>query len=304
MVTVVSVLPLSAARAAESPTAEQARRANEVRKKLAATVNFGGFDDPEVKLADALEHLTKVYDIAFEINEQAFKDEQVDNISEKTIGKPLPKMNNVTPAAVLRRILARMPVPSGTAFAVRGGVVEITTRRYLSPAAWHRQEEAAPDEAGGPVLVTAPETSIVFEKRELREALQEIADATGVNIVVDGRTQDKGKTPITVTLQNVAVDTVIRLLADSADLQAVLVDDVFYVTTKENAQAIRKRGAAAVAGLGGLAAPVQGLGGLAAPFGLSDDIQRQLKEHEDEIRRLKEKFKDKQPPEKAPQKGQ
>jgi hypothetical protein len=302
MVAVVTVVPLSAARADESPTAEQARRAAEVRKKLAATVNFSGFDDPEVKLEEALQHLTKLYDVTFEINDQAFRDEMIDNVADKPLGKAIPKMTGVPLETVLRRILARIPAPSGTTYIVRGGIAEITTRHYASPSQW-RREQGAPDEVGS--NVPPPETSVAFDKREVREALREIAGATGVNIVVDARAQAPGKTPVTVTLQNVAVDTVVRLLADMADLEAVLVDDVFYVTTKENVQAVRKeqeKRRAAV--LGVPAAVMPGLGGLAAPFALPDDIQRQLKEHEEEIRRLKDKLKDKQPPEKASQKGQ
>jgi hypothetical protein len=232
VVAAVSVSPLSAARAAESPTAEQARRAAEVRRKLAATVNFGGADDPEAKLGELLDLLAKLYDIAFEINEQAFKDEMIDNMADKPIGKAIPKMNNVSVEAALRRILARIPAPSGTTFVVRGGVVEITTRRYVSPSQWGGGQGE-----GG--MVPTPETSIVFEKRELRDALQEIADATGVNIVLDARVGDKGKTPVTATMRAVGVDTAVQLLANMADLTILPVENVLYVTTKENAKALR-----------------------------------------------------------------
>jgi hypothetical protein len=234
LVAVVVALPPSAARAAESPTAEQARRSNEVRKKLAATVNFSGFDDPETKLDEALQHLTKLYDISFEVNDQAFRDEMIDNLADKALGKALPKMNNVTVEAVLRRILARIPSTSGATFVVRGGVMEITTRRYASPSRW-----GTGGEGEGGATIPAPETSIAFEKRDLKDALQEIADATGVNIVLDARAGDKGKTVVSATMRGVGVDTAVQLLANMADLTVIPVENVLYVTTKENAKALR-----------------------------------------------------------------
>jgi hypothetical protein len=223
LVAVVGLLPPSAARAAESPTAEQARRANEVRKKLAAPINFGGCAEPETRLEDVLTYLTKITDLTFEINEQAFKDEMIDSVLDKTMGRPIPKMNGVPTETGLRRALARIPAPSGTTFVVRGGVVEITTRRAASPLTWQE----------------APEVTLGFDKRPLQEALQEIADATGVNVVLDARAAEKGKTPVTATMRGVGVDTAVQLLASMADLVIQPVENVLYVTTKENAKALR-----------------------------------------------------------------
>ncbi len=237
LVAAAALAPLSGAYGGDS--AVEAKRAQEVRKKLAATVVFGGIDDPETKLDDALGFLDKTYDLKFEINEQAFKDEMFEGIADQAIRKALPKMSNVSLETALRRILSRIQAPSGTTFVVRGGVIEITTGRYASPSQWRRPEPTVTQDSDVPV-VPAPQTSVAFDKRELRDALQEIADATGVNVLVDSRVQEKGKTPITASLQNVDVDTVFKLLADMAGLQTVLVGDVFYVTTKENAEVLRK----------------------------------------------------------------
>ncbi len=131
VVAVVGVLSPGAARAGDSAT--EAKRAAEVRKKLEATAKFPGIEDPETKLEEALDFLGKIYDVSFDFNEQAFRDENVEDVRNKPVGKAIPKMNEVTAVTVLRRILARIPAPSGVTFAVRGGAVEITTRRYASP---------------------------------------------------------------------------------------------------------------------------------------------------------------------------
>jgi len=296
LVAVLILLPLSTACAGDS--AVEAKRAAEVRRELAAPFNFPGFEDPETKLDCALTFLHKMCNVSFEINEQAFKDEMVDGIADKAIGKALPKIRNVSLETILRRILARMPAPSGTTFVVRGGIIEITTGRYASPSQWRRPETPTPD-GDAPPVIPAPQTSVAFDKRELRDALQEIADATGVNVLVDARAQEKGKTAITASLQNVDVDTVIKLLADMGGLQAVLVDDVFYVTTKENAKTVREDQEKARMKTAEGQKPLQ-----AAPVPSKEDTERLLKERDDEIRRLKEALKGKKPAEPGPKKDQ
>jgi hypothetical protein len=218
---VIALLVSGAARAAD--TAADARRAAEVRKKLEATIDFPGLDDPDTRLGDALAVLSRVAGVSFEINEQAFKDEMIDDVSAKPLGREIPKMTGVPAEKVLRRLLARIPTSSGTTFVVRGGVVAITTRKEASPFTWEE----------------APEVSFAFDKRPLQDALRELADATGVNIVVDARAGDKGQSPITATVRAVGVDTAVQLLANMADLTTMPVENVLYVTTRENAKAFR-----------------------------------------------------------------
>jgi hypothetical protein len=223
LIAVVGLVPLPTTRAADSPTAEQARLAAEVRKKLSTPGTFGGFDDSETKLDDAFHYFRQTYGLTLEINDQAFQAEGLSNVLEGTLGKALPKMVNVSPEQALRRILSRIPSTSGAMFVVRGGTIEITTRQAASPSTWQ----------------LAPDVSIAFEKRPLAEALQEMADATGVNIVLDARAGELGKMPVTATMRGVGVDTVVQLLANMADLRTLPVDNVLYVTTRDNAKVLR-----------------------------------------------------------------
>jgi hypothetical protein len=223
LIAVVCLFPSRTVRAAESPTAEQARLAGEVRKKLSTPSNFGGFDDSETKLDDAFQYFRQSYGLTLEINDQAFQAEGIDNVLDRPLGKAIAKMVNVPPELALRRILARIPSTSGATFLVRGGTIEITTRQAASPSTWQ----------------VAPDVSIAFEKRPLAEALQEIADATGVNIVLDARVGELGKMLVTATMRGVGVDTVVQLLANTADLRTLPVDNVLYVTTRDNAKVLR-----------------------------------------------------------------
>jgi hypothetical protein len=223
LIAVVGLLPSRTVRAAESPTAEQARLAGEVRKKLSTPCNFGGFDDSETKLDDVFHYFRQSYGVTLEINDQAFQNEGIENVLDRTLGKALPKMVNVAPELALQRILLRIPSTSGATFVVRGGTIEITTRQAASPSTWQ----------------LAPHVSIAFEKRPLAEALQEMADGTGVNIVLDARAGELGKMPVTATMRGVGVDTVVQLLANMADLRTLPVGNVLYVTTRDNAKVLR-----------------------------------------------------------------
>jgi hypothetical protein len=235
-VAVMTLLPVTVTRAGDS--AAEAKRANEVRKKLDATIDFPGISDPDTTFGAALDFLGRAAGVTFEVNEQAFKDEMIDDVSTKPLGREIPKMTGVAAEKALRRILGRIPVYTGATFMVRGGVVEITTRRYASPSQW-RLKSIAEDE-GSLQSPPPPVVSVAFDSRELRDALQEIADATSVNIILDARAKEKAKAAVTTTVRDAAVDTLVQLLADMADLQAVTVDDMIYVTTKENAKALRK----------------------------------------------------------------
>ena len=71
-------------------------------------------------------------------------------------------------------------------------------------------------------------------------SIARLADASGISVVLDARVVEKaGKTPVTATLNNIPLDTAVRLLADMADLKAVAIDNVLYVTAKANAEALQ-----------------------------------------------------------------
>src|SRR5262249_37776676 len=63
---------------------------------------------------------------------------------------------------------------------------------------------------------------------------------SGINVVIDCRVAESAaNTPVTATFTLVPLDTAVRFLADMADLGTVAADNVLYVTTKANAEAIR-----------------------------------------------------------------
>jgi hypothetical protein len=155
---------------------------------------------------------------------------------------------NLTSADVLREVLAQVP-PIGTeelsiTYAVKGARIAIVPE-YKIPYArtLAKESEETPlisyfmlenQVEGGP-------TSLDCTNQPLIDVLRELADDTGANIVLDDRAKEKGQTPVTVSLQNVRLFTALRVIADMADLQPTTIGNVYYVTTKENADRLHRQ---------------------------------------------------------------
>jgi hypothetical protein len=222
------LLVVSATAAGAAPP----ERADEVIDTLNKPVQFPGIEDPKAVLIEALEQLAKLYGLSFEVNERAFRFDMVPDVLKTEIAQPnpIPPMS-ATPAAVLRKVLARIPAPSGATFLVRKDAVEITTGDALREEVWGANYR-------GPWL---PLVYARFEGVPLQEALRQLARQTDTNIVLDESVGSKARLPVTARLRNVPLEVALRLLADMAELQAVQVGNVAYVTTPHKAAPLRAR---------------------------------------------------------------
>jgi hypothetical protein len=207
-----------------APAAEN--KALPLAAKLKETVKFDGFDDPKTTLGEALDKLADQYALQFDVNELAFKEDQVEDVrGAEVVIRPIPKMTNVRLETVLHKVLARVPCASGATYLVRRNVIEVTTQTTVLHEIWGENYL-------GPYL---PLVNQGFDKRPLEDALKDLADAADFNIVLDSRAAEKAKTAVSANFENTPLDTAVRLLADMADLKPFRVDNVLYVTTRERA---------------------------------------------------------------------
>jgi hypothetical protein len=216
-------LAVSAAHATDTP------RSQELRGHLAAPVKFPGFDDPNTTLTEALDALAKRYDLNFDLNEHALKEAGLKDVHKFEIASPnpVPEMN-ARLETVLKKVLGR--VSPRVTFVIRDDHIEVTTREAIRREFYPgRTEEVLP-----PLVYTT------FEGKPLAEALKELSQGSGLTVLLDGRAAKEARTPVTADLMNVPLDTAVRLLADMAGLKVVPVDAVLYVTTAENACALRE----------------------------------------------------------------
>jgi hypothetical protein len=229
------------------PAAARASTAAELREALRRRIDFKGFDDPKLTLGEALARLARLYGVTFEINDRAFTADRGDASDDPrkipiTERSPIPPMKGPL-EVVLRKILARVPVDSGATYLIHDDEIEITTGAAAREEVGVRPNPLEGVGLGGLVLPNArPQLRLVWETFDdvtLAKALRQLADASGYNLVVDVRVADKAKTVVSARLANVPVDTAVRVLADMADLGVVRLDNLFYVTDRDNAARIR-----------------------------------------------------------------
>jgi hypothetical protein len=189
-------------------------------KKLNQPITLDKGIDANTPLKDALEYFSDRYELTILVNTAAFKEENVKEDIEAVPVK-LPKMTGVALATALRLVLAQLP-PKGAAYRVRGDFIEITTFKRMRPGHHLKQKVAAS-----------------FTERPLEEVLQELSDQSGVSVLLDMRAGDRAQTALSATFNNdVSLETAVRLLADMADLKAVVMGNALYVTTKANAKVL------------------------------------------------------------------
>jgi hypothetical protein len=200
--------------------------------RLFQTVNYNGLEDPKADLGQALELLSRPYGIPFQINEKAFAYESVKEVAriEITNPNPLPPMKAPV-AQVLRKVLSRIPVPSGATFMLRRNYVEITTETFLRGEVW-----GTPDE--GPFL---PIVHLDFHSRPLDQVVEELANQAKYNVVLDRTLEDgERKAEVTARLYNVPLDTALRVIVPPPNLRVAWMDNVLFITKKETAEALEK----------------------------------------------------------------
>ena len=208
---------------------EQAERLRKWRAGLTQSRSFRGMDDPDTKLSEVLDYLRRTCGgFAFELNDKAFQADGVEDVRNLVLGRELPHMEATSLATILRTVLARIPAPSGAVYVLRADSVEITTAAALRSELGMNEQR--------PLL---PLVWDVFEDTPLKQALGQVAEFSGFSVVIDPRVADKVKVNVDAQLNNVPTDTAVRLLANMAGVSVARLDNVFYVTTRENAVAVQ-----------------------------------------------------------------
>lgn len=218
---VVAVLCVVSAAVAVPVAEEKPRedpRVYDVREKLALPVSLPGFE-PDTPLKEALGFLSERFGVTILVDSEAFKAELMIQEPENQPVQ-LRQLINVRLSTALRLLLSQ---------AEAGFYVDTDKIIWVVPrgtvAAHHLRQ---------PIEKS-------FEKRPLQDALQELSELSGFNVVVDARRAgEKAKTPVTARLKDVSLEAAVRILADMAELKPVLIDKVLYVTTRENAQELQK----------------------------------------------------------------
>jgi type II secretory pathway component GspD/PulD (secretin) len=190
-------------------------------------------DSPAEKVRKALD---QVIDVKFEnqslegaVNQlrEAHKINFVlDRVAVSTMGID-PTMNGNPPVNLeqsnvkLRTVLRTLLGPLHLTYAIVGDTVVITTEE----AAVARQ--------------LRQRVSLDLDKTHLAAALKQLARDTATNLLVDPRVTKEAETAITLQLDDVPLETAVRLMAEMAGLKPVRLGNVLLVTNKASAAELR-----------------------------------------------------------------
>lgn len=224
--------PPAGAPKADALRLPKSRPGQEIAAQLAKVIDFSGVDDPKATLLDVLDSLGKLHRITFDVNESAFKAEEVDAVLKTEIANPTPiPPMKVSLEYVLTKIFSRVPTKSGVTYLIRRDRVEITTGAYQRKEIWGADYT-------GPML---PIVHLTLEKEALDDAVASLVTQTGRSIVFDPRFANKAQTPITAHFINTPLDAALFQLTDKAGLSYVQIDNVFYVTSPTRIAAIKSQ---------------------------------------------------------------
>jgi hypothetical protein len=203
---------------AEAPTTAPIAEtpATESYLKISKSPECAGLAKP-VTLALRNVALQKVVD---QLREQTGADIILDNFTLMGVMGLVPECYTVTvhlENVELRRALRLLLAPHHLDYVVVENSILITTE---SMAAWRHLHQR--------ICVDA-------QALALAKTLQQLASATNANIVLDVNTSVASETPVTLHLEDVDLETAVRLIAELSGLKAVRVEKILFVTSRERA---------------------------------------------------------------------
>ncbi len=89
-------------------------------------------------------------------------------------------------------------------------------------------------------ILNGPIVGIAAENLPLWEFVNQLRDQTGANIVVDARLKEKMQQPVSLTLNDTHLMTALKVAGDAYEIAPAVVGNVYYLTTKENAEKLLK----------------------------------------------------------------
>jgi hypothetical protein len=81
--------------------------------------------------------------------------------------------------------------------------------------------------------------TVDLDKVVLETALKNLAKESAIQLLIDKKVTKEAQAQVSLQLEDVPFDTVIRLLCEDANLKPVRMGNVLYVTSKENAKELR-----------------------------------------------------------------
>jgi hypothetical protein len=211
LVLAVAVAPASAAPADPETKDKAAGPAEKIRKALDQPINL---DINEQPLTHALNQIREQTKINFVVDRMLIQQMGYDPEQMPVSAK----LKDAKARTCLRSVLS----PYNLGYAIIGDTVLISTDDMVM----QRQMKQR--------------VSVDLDKVDLAAALKQLSHETATNLMLDSRVPAKeGKTTVSLQLDDVPLDTAVRLVAEAGGLKPVQVGNVMLVTTKALANEMR-----------------------------------------------------------------
>jgi hypothetical protein len=197
------------------PEKPKASPAEKIRAELDQTISIEIADQPLDKALDQLRDQTKLNIVLDRMTVQQFC-QQMGFQGPEQMPVNL-KLKDVKVKSALRSILAQ----ANLGYAIVGDTVFVSTE----PMAMYKQLQQR--------------VSLDCEKEELGAALKKLGRETATNLVVDPRAAKEAKVEVSLQMEDVPLETAVRLLSEMAGLKPVRVGNVLFVTAKATANEMR-----------------------------------------------------------------
>lgn len=87
-------------------------------------------------------------------------------------------------------------------------------------------------------LLYGPTVNIAVDDKDLQEIVSILREQSGANIAIDPLIKAAAETKLSLTLNDTKMLTVLKIASDMCDVAPAVIDNVFYITTKEKAARI------------------------------------------------------------------
>jgi hypothetical protein len=205
---VAPAISFAAPAADAKPKGESA--AEKVRKALDLPIDVDIVDQPMVNAINVLKEQTKVNII---VDNFTLAQNGID-VNSATVNV---KQQGVKARAALKAVLSQYHL----SYAIIGDNVIVTTE----DVALHR--------------VFKQKVSVDLDKVPFDTAIKDLAKETAVQLLVDKKVSKEAQAPVSLQLEDVPLETIVRLLCEQAELKPVRMGNVLYVTANAKAKELR-----------------------------------------------------------------
>jgi RNA polymerase sigma factor (sigma-70 family) len=196
-------------------------------------------------------HLQTVYNITLRFDVAGYKrlsasndggDLTIENIKE-FYDRKLVFFNSkgLTISELLNEAVAQIPVNS--AYRIRNNQIIIGPAYQPAAIPNRTNQDDAQIVSHKQLLeqIMGEPVSLSVVTQPLETVIQELRQLTGANIVVNDTKQRELPSKITATFDDVRLHTALEVIGDMADLKLVVLNNVYYLTTHEKAEALQKK---------------------------------------------------------------